>query len=551
MRLGIQHKVGGFLAVVLLLAFAATTAISTQRSGRVLERYSAATRESLREAAFEQAQQVFRSLEAGTQGTVERGEMDDFQSLLEDLGKVPGVLEIGATDPEGKVAYSSKEAADEEQLAADAFELAVKRPANAQVVERADHLLLVQAKPLQERCLRCHGDAAVGDVAGVLFARYSLDSLREADTTARAFLGEAKTETAAAGIVAGLGGLAAATLGIWLLLGVLVRRPLVELSGHLHKIASGDADLTVRLPVRSSDEVSDVARGFNAFLENLQALVAEVLRNARAVSAGTAQILAVCHKVQEGAAQQTGGTSAAASASQEMSNIVGQIAGNSQDAADAAQLALEKARAGGEVVDLGIDEMRKVAGCVAAIAERVSSLSERSVAINGIMELIEDIARQTNVLALNASIEAARAGGGGSGFAVIAHEIRKLADRTAESAKEVKRIVIKISEETRLALDSVTAGLAEVERSSELSQRAGDALREIVERISGNSTLVSLVASGTRQQNEAISDIALNIESIARLARDLAENSEQASSISRNLGAETERLMALAGRFRV
>ncbi|MBE0618377.1 MAG: hypothetical protein IH608_10695, partial [Proteobacteria bacterium] len=172
MHIGIQTKVSGFLVLVLALAFGASTWIATAQSGRLLEAAEAQAHTALETAARDQARNVFASLETGTKGSLERGEMGIFEDLLLDLGKIRGVLEIGLADPKGTITYSSRSEALKGVLDPAAFREATAGE-GVREAAAADSLLLLRAHKMGTDCLRCHDDAKVGDLAGVLYVRYS------------------------------------------------------------------------------------------------------------------------------------------------------------------------------------------------------------------------------------------------------------------------------------------------------------------------------------------------------------------------------------------
>ncbi len=551
MRMGIQWKVGGFLVLVLAAAFGVSTWVGTRQTTTLLEAFGQQSAELLRRSAHHGAQNVFMSLETGTQGSLERGEMETFQRLLDDLGSIPGVVEIGLADPSGKVVYASKAEALKPFPVREAFDRAAARPGELVQWEAGGDLLLLRAHRMDPDCVRCHEGARPGDLAGVLYVRYSLEDLAQARQEAAAFLARARKRGVTAGAVTGLAGLVAASVGVYLLLGARVRRPLVRLTERVREMASGEADLTHRLPASARDEMGDLARAFNAFVENLQGLVREVLDTSEQVVEGSREILEASRAALGRAESQRERTDEAAASAQELSATVLEVARSAREAAAAAREASQTAEAGGRTVTQGVEGMDRVESRVRAIAGQVRELGERTAEIGEVMQVIDDIADQTNLLALNAAIEAARAGEHGRGFAVVADEVRKLSEKTAQATRKVRQTVAGIQEEVHRAVDSVEEGLGDVERISTMVREGGRALEAIVSQAAQNAQRVERIVEATEEQTVAVEGIGRNLDAIAGLASDVASGAEQTQVTAERLRERTERLQELMGRFRV
>ena len=549
--MGIRTKVGGFLAGVLVLAFGISAWVSTVQCSGMLEAYGREAGRALRDEAHAQARNVFTSLEMGTRGSLERGEMKTFERMLRELGRIQGVLEIGLAGPDGKIAYSSRADRVRQALEPAWFRGAVTAAGRVSEEEAAGALTLLRAHRMESDCLRCHAEAAEGDLAGVLYVRYSLAGLERAEQASARFLARARRTGIVRGVTTGLAGLVVACLGVYLLLGARVRRPLIRLTERVQEMASGEADLTRRLPEDTRDEMGDVARAFNAFVANLQALVQEVLGTAEEVASGSREILAASASVLDRAEAQKDRTHASATSAEQMSATVAAVAREAHEAAETARAASETAEEGGSRVDQGVAGMDRVEERVRAIAAQVRDLGQRTGEIGVVMQVIDDISDQTNLLALNAAIEAARAGEHGRGFAVVADEVRKLSEKTAQATRQVRQTVAAIQQEASVAVGSVEQGLQEVEQSSVLVRRGGEALREIVAQIEQTAERVSRIATSTEEQSAAVGEISRNLDAIAGLASEVAAGVEQARATAERLGERTERLQGLMARFRV
>ncbi len=551
MRVGIQWKVGGFLVAVLAVAFGVSTWVSTAQTTGLLESFGDQSGRLLRKSAFHGARNVFVSLETGTRGSLERGEMETFQTLLAELGSIPGVVEIGLADPSGKVVYATRRESIQQPLEREAFEEAAGTPGRVIEWEAGGDLLLLRSHQMEPDCVRCHEGAKPGDLAGVLYVRYSLKDLADARQEAAAFLARARKRGVVAGAVTGLAGLLAASAGVYLLLGARVRRPLVRLTERVREMASGEADLTHRLPASGRDEMGDLARAFNAFVENLQGLVREVLDTSEQVVEGSREILEASRASLGRAESQKERTEEAAASAQELNATVLEVARSAREAAAAAREASRTAEEGGRTVTQGVEGMDRVESRVRAIAGQVRELGERTAEIGEVMQVIDDIADQTNLLALNAAIEAARAGEHGRGFAVVADEVRKLSEKTAQATRKVRDTVAGIQEEVHRAVESVEEGLGDVERISTMVREGGEALEAIVSQAAQNAERVERIVEATEEQTVAVEGIGRNLDVIAGLASEVASGAEQTQVTAERLRERTERLQELMGRFRV
>jgi methyl-accepting chemotaxis protein len=308
-------------------------------------------------------------------------------------------------------------------------------------------------------------------------------------------------------------------------------------------IAVKNGDLTKRAKVDSADEIGEIASGLNGSIDNLRKALANFAKGSF-VTSNTARILdnetkEVITGVEHAASQ----TNAVATASEEMTITSGEIAKNCVSAAGIAEKANSAASAGETVTNETTAVMDRINSIVKSSAEMMGSLGERSDQIGQVIDLINDIADQTNLLALNAAIEAARAGEHGRGFAVVADEVRKLAEKTTAATKEIGNTIKAMQAETRQAAESMEQGVREVEDGADQARRSGAALRNIMEQIAAVSTEINQIATASEQQTATTNDIAHNIQEISGA---MEQNS---GSIGRSAGVISE-LAALSGDMR-
>ncbi|MFO0729980.1 MAG: methyl-accepting chemotaxis protein [Nitrospiraceae bacterium] len=245
---------------------------------------------------------------------------------------------------------------------------------------------------------------------------------------------------------------------MWYMLRSIVLQPLAKMTEISKDIAKGEGDLTKRVPVEGDDEIARLGGYFNEFIEKLQKMIKKVAHVTDKVASASVELSATAEEISKGTENLTSRASQTAAAVEEMNATVGQVAQNSGKAASLAQDTVKTAQEGGAVVSSTISGMQHLSEAVSNSATIIAELGRSSDQIGEIVRTIEDIADQTNLLALNAAIEAARAGEQGRGFAVVADEVRKLAERTTKATKEIGDMIRQIQHDTRGAVDSMQQG---------------------------------------------------------------------------------------------
>ncbi|MFQ2174412.1 methyl-accepting chemotaxis protein [Aeromonas rivipollensis] len=339
------------------------------------------------------------------------------------------------------------------------------------------------------------------------------------------------------------------------LLGVLlagsVSRPLNELARLFRELGSGDGDLTQRLKVEGRDELSQVATGFNNFVAKIHGSIEQVASNSRQLAATANEVAAKAQLTQHNCTAQRDRTVQVATAIHEMGATVSEIAGNASLAADVAKQANDQADAGAVVVAQARHGIVGLSGEIEQVAGVIESLASQTDSIGSILDTIRSISEQTNLLALNAAIEAARAGEQGRGFAVVADEVRNLASRSAASTAEIQGMINRLQEQSARAVSAMAQGRNQSLEVVTQADAANGALGQITAHITQISDMNIQVATATEEQSSVVGEINRNVEDINQLTMETADIAHQLTASSRSLQQLSGELDKLVGNFRL
>ena len=320
---------------------------------------------------------------------------------------------------------------------------------------------------------------------------------------------------------------------------------------RIRDVAQGEGDLTKRIEVQNDDELGELSKWFNTFMDKLQEIIIQVAQSTEHIASATEEISSSATQSSQSAETQKDQTNQVATAMQEMSSTVLQVSENSNKAAESARQAGEIAKGGGKIVSQTVEVIQGLATSTRDTATKIQELGKSSDQIGQIIGVIDDIADQTNLLALNAAIEAARAGEQGRGFAVVADEVRKLAERTTQATKEIAKMIKTIQEETQRAVEAMESGTKNVEDGVSSATKAGEALQDIIHASEQVGEMIVHIATAATEQSSATEQVNSNMEQIAKLVQESAIGAQQSAKACADLSNLALDMQALVGRFKL
>ena len=345
-----------------------------------------------------------------------------------------------------------------------------------------------------------------------------------------------------------IGSVLAIALGLSIIRGV--NRSVSELSQMMERMAL-DGDLTVRANIYGKDEIAQTSISFNKLIKGFSSIIKQVTDNARAVS-GTAETLSASSlQIATSTQGQSAAASSTAAAIEEMTVSISSVAANTDDVRKLSERSLEKTKEGNQSVTVMINEIQNVQEAVKQIAGSVKEFVDSTRAIAGMTQQVKDIADQTNLLALNAAIEAARAGEQGRGFAVVADEVRKLAEKSAQSANEIDRVTNSLNQKSSDVEATVQSGLRSLQATQEQVERVSEVLAEGGEAVTRSSQGVNDIAVAVGEQSLASNEIARNVERIAQMSEENFAAVESNNQDIVHLEQLAKELQMAVSRFRV
>ena len=334
------------------------------------------------------------------------------------------------------------------------------------------------------------------------------------------------------------------------LMGSSVKRAKTEILGYLDDIANNNGDLSTRLTPGRPDEIGDFIGAVNTFLETLEKTISQIVRASRQLTGESESLSGITKRTTANSEQQRDQITQVSAAMQEMVSTSEEIASNTSETDESARKAASLADSGQETVGSAIRAVTNLANQVEKGSTRIQQLENESAEIGNVLAVIQSIAEQTNLLALNAAIEAARAGEAGRGFAVVADEVRGLAKRVQESTVDIERIVSQLQSGAAGAVVDMSKAKQMAEEASEEASKSGEALTDILAAVNSIVEMTTQIASATEQQRATASEMTQNVEISSGAIEELAGDISQVNHSSHSLATMADELNTLVRRFR-
>jgi len=331
----------------------------------------------------------------------------------------------------------------------------------------------------------------------------------------------------------------------------MIRRRLADLASMFRDVSTGDGDLQRRIDVKGSDGIDVLGRIFNGFIEKLQGIMSQIISDSSSLVGVASHLSNISASSSDSALQQQTQIEQVATAMNEMTATASEVAANARSAADAAQNAEGDVNAGMQIVGQTVSSINSLASEVERANDVIKTLQSDSESIGSVLDVIRGIAEQTNLLALNAAIEAARAGEQGRGFAVVADEVRTLASRTQQSTEEIQAMIEKLQSGANDAVNVMEESHIQAKNSVDQASNTGQALEKITTAVNTINQMNLEISNAAEQQTEVAHEIDVSLNKINQASHESVSNAGEASQESENLNQLASHLQEMMQQFKV
>jgi methyl-accepting chemotaxis protein len=487
----------------------------------------------------EKAADLAKSYFDGVNTMMLTGAMDQKESLREKFLAQPAVQDVRIVRAQGVFSGQTADVTDELDQRALKGETAVRidRDDKGRVIKMASPIVAT-ANYQGTNCLGCH-QVPEGNVVGVVHVQYSLGPL--------------DSEFNHSLLVDGAIGMALSLLGITVVILLLRRIVIAPLLNMRHTMLAIEArsDLSARLNVQSTDEIGHLANTFNAMLEKFRISLGLVADTGRRLSQASEEVTSVSNQTSQAASQQRNETDTTRELIGNLKSLADEVGHSASETANSSVEADQQAVQSTSKTREAITGILQLVRDLEQAAEAIKRLDERSQNVSSVLDVIQGIAEQTNLLALNAAIEAARAGEAGRGFAVVADEVRNLASRSQDSVSSIEEIVAQLQLEARQAVDAMNGARDGAERYGRDLEGAAASLDSIVSRVANIRNLNTRMAEAIAQQGGLTEDVTRRVQTISEIADRTSNDAQRTNGVSEQMVALAHELNQLVNRFKL
>lgn len=332
---------------------------------------------------------------------------------------------------------------------------------------------------------------------------------------------------------------------------IAIVKPIGNVADALRNIAEGEGDLTQRLPVEGDDEISELSSSFNRFIERVHSIISSLVEKAEGMNESSTMLTHLSQENERTIISQQLDIQQVVASIKEMAAVVGEVSQSVTEAADNSLQADKVATSGKTIVSDTMVQIESLSTEIKTASGVIDRLRQDTVGIGSVLDVIRGIAEQTNLLALNAAIEAARAGEQGRGFAVVADEVRTLASRTQSSTTEIQEMIERLQTGAQEAVEMMSEGTTQADITLEKASEATSVLEDITHIVSQIRDRTNQIAAAAEEQSAATGQIEANVDNISNVATSTAESSRCITSNCTNLTEMATEMMQLVGRFKV